>query len=211
MVHRDLKPHNLMLTPKGVVKILDFGLAKLASEMVKPGGGLTDTNAVMGTPQYMAPEQALKTRDADVRADIYALGCTLFHLLTGRPPFAGDEPLAIIVAHAQQAPPRLEDVRPDVPPPLAALVQRMLAKDPARRPQTPKEVADALAPFVKAAKVLPAAGAPFADMVAERPVVKPAKRRPWLPAAVAAGVVLAGIALAGVVLTFKTKDGVVTL
>src|SRR5947207_4854580 len=86
MVHRDLKPHNLMLTPKGTVKILDFGLAKLASER-QSRGGLTQDNAVLGTPAYMAPEQAQKTKTADIRADIYSLGCTLFCLLTGREPF----------------------------------------------------------------------------------------------------------------------------
>jgi serine/threonine protein kinase len=148
MVHRDIKPHNLMLAPTGVVKILDFGLAKLASE--RRTDGLTRENAMMGTPEYLAPEQARDTAAADVRADIYALGCTLFCLLTGRPPFRteGNDYLSVVLAHLEQPPPRVTDVRPDVPPTLANLIDRMLAKDPAERPQTPGEVAAALEPFV---------------------------------------------------------------
>jgi tRNA A-37 threonylcarbamoyl transferase component Bud32 len=232
MVHRDLKPHNLMLTTRGVVKILDFGLAKLASER-RTRDGLTQDNAVLGTPAYMAPEQAQKTKAADIRADIYSLGCTLFCLLAGREPFPGDDALQIIVAHLQDPPPPLESLRPDVPPGLAALVARMLAKDPAERPQTPKEVAEALLPFAKpaakpvpqaatlppAAAAVPADADPYAGLDAEppRPTARPAARsapprRRWvLPAAVAAGVLFLAAATAGIVLTFKTKDGVVTL
>jgi len=86
MVHRDVKPQNLMLAPKGVVKVLDFGLARLRSER-QGAVGLTQADAFMGTPEYVAPEQATDARTADTRADIYSLGCTLYALLTGRPPF----------------------------------------------------------------------------------------------------------------------------
>jgi tRNA A-37 threonylcarbamoyl transferase component Bud32 len=227
MVHRDLKPHNLMLTARGVVKVLDFGLAKLASER-RSRDGLTLDNAVMGTPGYMAPEQAQKTKTADIRADIYALGCTLFCLLTGRQPFTGDDALQVIVAHIQDPPPPVEGLQPEVPAGLAALVARMLAKDPAERPQTPKEVAEALLPFVKpgakpaqqamtlppAAAAAPVAGDPFAGLDAEpaRPAARPAPRRRWVvPAAVAAGVLVLGALATGIVLTWKTPDGIVTL
>ena len=152
MVHRDLKPQNLMLTPKGTVKILDFGLAKVASEQSRFEGGLTQENAVMGTPEYMSPEQAINTKAADIRADIYSLGCTLYCLLAGRPPFTGNNPLSIIVAHAQSVPPPVEALRHELPAPLSALVKRLLAKNPNERPQTPKEVADALAAFMKTTK-----------------------------------------------------------
>src|SRR5205823_13259417 len=106
MVHRDLKPGNLMLTPKGQVKILDFGLAKLASEQQQQRG-LTAANVPMGTPDVIAPEQALDAAKADVRADVYALGGTLFCLLAGRPPFQAPTATQLMLAHLEQQPPPL--------------------------------------------------------------------------------------------------------
>jgi tRNA A-37 threonylcarbamoyl transferase component Bud32 len=148
MVHRDVKPQNLMLTTKGQVKVLDFGLARLRSEG-KRGEGLTQADAFMGTPEYVAPEQATDARTADIRADIYSLGCTLYALLTGRPPFVEDTVVKLVMAQIEKEPPPLQDVRPDVPAELAAVVAKMLAKDPAERYQRPVEVAQALAPFIK--------------------------------------------------------------
>ncbi len=146
MVHRDIKPQNLMLTPKGQVKVLDFGLAKLASERGSRAG-LTSDGAYMGTPEYCAPEQATDARSADIRADIYSLGCTLYCLLAGRPPFEADTPVQAALAHLMQEPPPLPGLRPDVPPELWQAVARMLAKDPAKRYQAPAEVARALVRF----------------------------------------------------------------
>lgn len=151
MVHRDIKPQNLMLTPEGRVKILDFGLARLASEH-GAGDQLTLENIMMGTPSYMAPEQGADARQADTRADVYSLGCTLYCLLTGQPPFAGASAVQILFAHKHLPAKPLHEVRPDVPAELSALVGRMLAKDPAQRYQTPAEVAQALAPFAKLAR-----------------------------------------------------------
>jgi serine/threonine protein kinase len=148
MVHRDIKPQNLMLTPKGQVKILDFGLAKAVSERAA-GAGLTAANAYMGTPEYSAPEQATDARSADIRADLYSLGCTLYCLLAGHPPFREDTPVKTILAHLEKEPTPLPELRPDVPPALWAVVARMLAKDPAQRYQRPAEVAQALLPFIK--------------------------------------------------------------
>jgi serine/threonine protein kinase len=150
MVHRDIKPQNLILGRKNEVKILDFGLAKVVREEEK-GAGLTGANVMMGTPAYVAPEQAADARHADIRADVYSLGCTLYYLLTGRPPFVEERPMEVVLAHIQKEPEPLARLRPEVPAALAAVVARMLAKDPADRHPTPADVARALAPFVTGA------------------------------------------------------------
>src|SRR5205085_10424706 len=124
------KPHNLMLTPQGQVKILDFGLAKIASES-RAGKGLTASNAYMGTPEYSAPEQATDARTADIRADLYSLGCTLYCLLAGQPPFREETEILTILAHLEKEPRPLPELRPEVSPELWAVVARMLAKKPA--------------------------------------------------------------------------------
>lgn len=146
MVHRDVKPDNLIRTTEGRVKVLDFGLASLTEERKT---GLTDTNVVMGTPEYMAPEQAEDARSADIRSDVYSLGCTLYHLLTGNVPYPAPTALLKVLAHRDRPVPSVRRLRPDVPADLAAVVARMLAKKPEDRYQTPAEVAQALAPFAK--------------------------------------------------------------
>jgi serine/threonine protein kinase len=144
LIHRDVKPGNLMRTPAGVVKVLDFGLARLVQDTqtsTTPGGTLA------GTPDYLAPEQARDPGSVDARADIYSLGGTLYFLLTGRPPFADGTALRKLLAHQDRAPTPVAEIRSDVPADLATLLDRMLAKDPARRPQSCAEVARLLAPF----------------------------------------------------------------
>jgi tRNA A-37 threonylcarbamoyl transferase component Bud32 len=146
LVHRDLKPGNVLLTPEGQVKILDFGLARLRPEL-RADDGLTPAGVVVGTPAYLAPEQARDPGSADARSDLYSLGCTLYHLLAGRPPFAEGTHLQQLLAHQDRAPEPLSAVRSDVPEALSRLVERLLAKEPARRCQTAAEVIEALTAF----------------------------------------------------------------
>jgi tetratricopeptide (TPR) repeat protein len=150
MVHRDIKPSNLTVTKNGTVKILDFGLAKMHSELATDPG-LTSTGAFLGSVDYMAPEQADDPRRADIRADIYSLGCTLYHLLSGGPPFQG-KTYEVLEAHRVKAAPLLSRRRVDVPAALAALVARMMAKNPASRLQTPGEVARELESLLTAVR-----------------------------------------------------------
>ncbi|MCS7468596.1 protein kinase [Stieleria sp. ICT_E10.1] len=150
MVHRDIKPHNLMVTSDGTVKILDFGLASLApkavadADTVEARGDLTAAGAIMGTPDFISPEQANDARKADIRSDIYSLGATLYFLLAGRPPFAEGSVTQKLKSHAQAEPKPLKSLRDDVPPELVAIVAKMTAKAPEARFQTPAAVAEAL-------------------------------------------------------------------
>jgi serine/threonine protein kinase len=144
MVHRDIKPQNLMRTPGGQVKILDFGLARFLSEG-KPATALTQFGVIMGTPDYIAPEQAHDPRAADIRADIYSLGCTFYYLLAGRVPFPDGSMLQKLMAQVDKAPMPLTQMRSDLSPELLRIVDRMVAKDPARRYQTPADVARKIA------------------------------------------------------------------
>ncbi len=142
LIHRDLKPDNIMLVRRGgdpdYVKVLDFGLAKVmegAGEQALSIAALTQGDLVFGTPDYMAPEQAMG-QALDGRADLYALGATLFEMLTGRPPFVAASPMMVLVEHVRTLAPSVRAVRPetDVPPALEAVIARCLAKDPAARP-----------------------------------------------------------------------------
>jgi eukaryotic-like serine/threonine-protein kinase len=142
IVHRDLKPSNLFLVGGSVnlVKILDFGIAWLADTT-----HLTQTGMLLGTPGYMAPEQARTGSDIDARADVFSLGCVLFECLTGARAFVGEHVMALLAKILFEDVPRLRELRPDIPLSLDALVGRMLAKDPAQRPRHGLDVVDALA------------------------------------------------------------------
>lgn len=143
LVHRDLKPSNLLVTPQGQVKILDFGLARLIDED-DAGAAQTPDGAIVGTPAYAAPEQARAPKTADIRADLYSLGCTWYEMLTGQPPFSGATPLEQLLAHQDQSPRPVTHSRSDVPAAVDAVFARLLAKDPADRFATPEEFLQAL-------------------------------------------------------------------
>lgn len=162
LVHRDIKPSNLMLTlPKSheetpTVKVLDLGLALLDDSHLESAGELTTTGQVMGTIEYMAPEQGTDTHTVDIRADIYSLGASLYKLLAGKAPFPGEQyrsPIKLLMASATQEPPPVANFCPEITPDLAAVIHRMLAKKPDDRYATPRDVAIALAPFSKPADV----------------------------------------------------------
>ncbi len=151
MVHRDIKPHNLILARDGknhIVKVLDFGLAKVKSES-ESDPGITGTGMVLGTPHYMAIEQWFDPAKADIRADIYSLGCTFYYLLTGEMPFDGKSHIEIFQAHQSMEARPLRQLRTDAPEELEAIARKMMAKEPADRFQSPVEVAQALAPIIK--------------------------------------------------------------
>lgn len=178
MVHRDIKPSNLIVSRRDrdpLVKILDMGLARFNDDDTsdingdhlpvapKLGGvrndSLTQIGQVMGTPDYMSPEQAWNTRAVDIRSDIYSLGCTLFLLLTGRFAFQGETATDKVLARTQSDPPAPSRYNPSVPAQLDAVVLRLMARDPANRYQTPAEVARALESFaVLPEEVLTVAG-----------------------------------------------------
>jgi hypothetical protein len=144
IVHRDIKPSNLLLDKTGTVKILDLGIARLreapGSADATADGAITRTGAVMGTVDFMSPEQGLNTKNADARSDIYSLGCTLFWLLTAEPMYVGDTLLAKMLAHRELPVPSLRNLRLDVPPSVDAVFQRMVAKKPIDRQQSMTEV-----------------------------------------------------------------------
>jgi eukaryotic-like serine/threonine-protein kinase len=147
LVHRDIKPSNLLVgKANGVVKILDMGLARLStpSILTDTSGTLTREGSVLGTFDYLAPEQAKNAREVDARADLYSLGCTFYHLIGGKPPFADGAGLDKLIRHQMDEPPSLASLRPDAPPSIAALIHRLMAKRPEDRYQTANDVVDAV-------------------------------------------------------------------
>lgn len=153
--HRDIKPSNLMVTTDGVVKILDLGLARL-TDIENQEERLTSLGDVMGTPDYMAPEQWHDAGNVDIRGDIYSLGCTLFCLLTGQPPFASTphfDPIALMRAHSEAPVPDISRQRDDVPEELRNLIKECMAKKADNRPANPLAVAERLAPFAVDARL----------------------------------------------------------
>jgi tRNA A-37 threonylcarbamoyl transferase component Bud32 len=214
VIHRDIKPANVMVTRDGKVLVMDFGIARLIS------GPETapQTSAVLGTASYLSPEQA-QGQSVDARTDIYALGVVLYEMLTGRPPFTGDSPMAIAYKQVNATPEAPSSVNPDVPPELDAVVMRALSKNPANRYQTGQEFADDLERArtggqVMATPLLPAAGE--ATQVISRPqptsVLPPQQdepggsRKAWIGALLAI-LIIALLAAGGYLIVTMLTDG----
>jgi serine/threonine-protein kinase len=177
VVHRDIKPSNIVITPAGRARIVDMGLARLA-----PAAGdadLTVSGMTLGTFDYISPEQARDPRAADVRSDLYSLGCTLFFMLAGRAPFAEGTMVQKLLQHQQDAPPSITAIRPDVPERLATILARLMEKDPHDRYQRPAVlVADLVACAEENGIELASAGRAMPAVVAERQ--PPKSVLPWL-------------------------------
>ena len=189
IVHRDIKPENIIVTPSGLVKLTDLGLAKGTSA----DASVTQDGHTIGTPYYASPEQARGDPDVDGRSDIYSLGATLFHMAAGRVPFTGNTPAAILARHITEELPSLYQLKADFSEPVARLIKKMMAKDPARRHASPAEVIEEIrrALIQKQTVEHPE---PVAQPVPER------RRRAW-PLATAGAALAAGAIIAAVLLT----------
>lgn len=147
LIHRDIKPSNIMMTQAGVIKVIDLGLALAKEETISRK---TESGMMLGTMRYCAPEQFEDASGVDIRADIYSLGCTMYHLLAGKPPYSHRTTLhELMQAHLQEPPPDLREARPEAPEGLETVIARMTAKDPAARYATPAHVAKALRSFAR--------------------------------------------------------------
>jgi beta-lactam-binding protein with PASTA domain/tRNA A-37 threonylcarbamoyl transferase component Bud32 len=136
IVHRDVKPGNVMITPQGTVKVMDFGIARAVSDSAAT---MTSTAAVIGTAQYLSPEQA-RGESVDARSDVYSMGCLLYELVTGAPPFSGDSPVAVAYQHVREDPRLPSSINPQIPPELDAIVLKSMSKNPANRYQSAAEM-----------------------------------------------------------------------
>jgi beta-lactam-binding protein with PASTA domain/predicted Ser/Thr protein kinase len=224
IIHRDIKPGNVMLTQNGQVKVMDFGIARaLASGATT----MTQTSAVIGTAQYLSPEQA-RGEAVDARSDVYAAGCVLFELLIGHPPFVGDSPVSVAYQHVREDPRAPSDINHEVPPDVDAIVLKALAKNPLNRYQSAQEMrADALravagrpvlaTPVMTEAETMAMAG-PMRQQTAATTITRPVpggmppgqpqrtKMSAWWTAVLAALGVLAVIAL-GIGLALSRNNG----
>jgi len=163
ILHRDIKPENIMITSTGLPKLMDFGLARALG-----GPNLTQRGVIVGTPAYLPPEQALGKR-SDARSDLYSLGCVLYEMVTGRPPFHGDDPVKVIFSHINDLPVMPRKLAPDIPDALEQVILKLLVKDPDQRYQSASDLCEALKSVKEVAEARPApAGMPTEEKAAER-------------------------------------------
>src|SRR5271154_6722701 len=148
VVHRDVKPGNVLITEEGTIKVTDFGIARA----VNTEESLTQTGAVMGTATYFSPEQA-EGMGVDSRSDIYSLGVVLFEMVTGRPPFMGDTPVAVASKHVRENPPTPRDINPSIPPTFEAIILKAMAKNPDHRYATAEDLRADLLRFTEGRSV----------------------------------------------------------
>jgi|GEM_PF-4774609 len=181
VVHRDIKPSNILITREGQAKLVDLGLARMQQVDGSTDDELTERGVTLGTFDYISPEQACDPRSADTRSDIYSLGCTLFFMLVGRPPFAGGNMMQKLLQHQDDRPPDLRTLRGDIPDEVSALVARMLEKSPADRFQTPIELVAELATMMGQQGIeLPHSLGPLAALTSRRRVPRWKRIAPWL-------------------------------
>ena len=163
ILHRDIKPENIMITSAGLPKLMDFGLARALG-----GPNITQRGVIVGTPSYLPPEQALGKR-SDARSDLYSLGCVLYEMVTGRPPFHGDDPVKVIFSHINDLPVMPRKLAPEIPEALERVILKLLAKDPDQRYQSATELFQALKSVKEEAEARPVpAGVPTEEKAAER-------------------------------------------
>ena len=182
VVHRDIKPSNIIITPTGRAKLVDMGLAR--SQERRGDGGLTQSGVTLGTFDYISPEQALEPRDADVRSDIYSLGCTFYHMLTGQTPVPEGTAAKKLHHHQHVAPTDPRQINPEIPDEVAAILAKMMAKDPTDRYQRAEQLVQHLI-FV-AQKLGAGSEVPEGMLFVEAPILSPPRTRPAVVGVIAA-------------------------
>ncbi|MEI7684912.1 MAG: protein kinase [Planctomycetota bacterium] len=222
LIHRDVKPSNLMLTPEGQVKLLDLGLAR-SQNLFAAGEPVTQSHVIMGSADYMAPEQADDAKHAGLKADLYSLGCTLYHLTAGEPPYpTADYPTAMqkLKAHASVVAPPLRRLRPETPAALSKLVEALMSKDPAGRPENAESVMASLRSFAAAANLVTlyadaaeggrtvVTSKPHDGVLPARLLPAPLRTRPWIIALAVSGFV--ALLAAAIVVQFRSAEADLT-